>query len=131
MTDARVKSTSPALSLIVGTRRPGEFSFGRLTVMPDAILLDSWPIVRRLLIHKRRRVTYVHARFAPPCWNKALILRGDTRAYGVALPPGSVGRIRKALAEADFEVCEQDTRFFRFGSGAALIEQRRHGAEHQ
>jgi hypothetical protein len=90
---------------------------GRLTVEAGAVALDSWPVVRRLVTHERGPVSVVTARFAPPWWRTAVILRGrgPTGSYGAGLmSAGQARRVRQAITEAGFELVDLETRFWRF-----------------
>jgi hypothetical protein len=69
-----------------------QYTVYRLTVLPGAIALESWPIVRRLILHDRGSVIVIRARFAPPWWRTGFILRGDGRSYGFA--PTTTGASR-------------------------------------
>jgi hypothetical protein len=104
------------VTFFVSTHRPGlGGGLGRLTVLPGAISLDGWPIVRCLLVHDRGSVAMIRARFAPPWWRTGFILRGDGRSYGFALTTtGAVSRLVVAIEQAGFEIHEQETRFSRF-----------------
>jgi hypothetical protein len=107
---------SPARTFIVGAGKPDQgYSIGRLTVEAGAVALDSWPAQRRLVTQTGGAVIVVTARFQPPWWRIALILRGDTGSYGAGLfSMGQARRVREAIIEAGFEIVDRDTRFLRY-----------------
>jgi hypothetical protein len=104
------------VTFFVSTHRPGLGGGpGRLTVLPGVITLESWPIVRRLIVHERGSVIVIRARLAPPWWRTGFILRGDGRSYGFApTSTGAMSQVMAAIEGAGFEVREQETRFSRF-----------------
>jgi hypothetical protein len=101
-------------SFTVVAAKPGLYGFGRLTVEPGGVALDSWPFACRLVTQTRGPVVVVTARFQPPWWRTALILRGDKGLYGAALSSrDQARRVREALIQAGFEILERETRFLR------------------
>jgi|GEM_PF-3356141 len=99
----------------VGTYRPDQgHSFGRLTVRSGAVVLEAWPIVRRLAMQTDGPVTFVTARFAPPWWKASLILRGAMGFYGAALSQQQAQVVRDALHSCGFRIDDRRTRIWRF-----------------
>jgi hypothetical protein len=104
----------------VATVRPDQgSSWGVLSIAREAIDLDSSPVARRLATQVAGPVTIVTARWAPPPWRTAVIVRGATGCYGAGLTSrAEAKRVREALGLAGFEIQEQGTRVWRFPRAA-------------
>ena len=99
----------------VATGKPDQgYGFGRLTVEAGSLSLHSLPGTR-LVTQTRGPVTLVTARFAPPWWRTAVILRGDVGVFGAGLSSiGQARRVRDAITQAGFEIDDRETRLWRY-----------------
>lgn len=85
---------------------------GRLTVTPEALVLEPGPLTRGYtkvdrLTHSSRRVTMLKARFLPPFINTRLVIEDNDVVAMASLPGWFRRRLRRALREAGFEVRER------------------------
>jgi hypothetical protein len=94
-------------------------SWGRVTVTPSGIVLESWPIRKQLLVHTAREVTEVHAWLW--AWNgRSYVLHGvgvHCAVYGL---PGQGRQLRAAIEAAGFSVREAKSFISPWGPGGRI-----------
>lgn len=85
---------------------------GRLTVAPDAIVLEPGALTRGYtkvdrLTHNRRKVTMLKGRLMPPFINTRLVINDGNIVAMASLPGWSRRRLRRALRDAGFDIDER------------------------